>query len=637
MTSINKTILPIITSKMLARLTLCSLACLFCMICGGLPTAFAKTTEQHAALSIYGSGAQRGSIIMIFTGSDNLQTTVDKNGNFSFNNMPYASSRALSFVLQIPESTGEIKTPAATLKMTYKPQGSRLIVTGNIGKASGMSILVSGADPSPLHIAGIGGDISFSARSNIPMSSGLSQMKARLTRVAELCCPKILVPTKPIDFVIASVPVKGPPLQNKTIKYLPNTIVAPRGEPETTSPTAPAYIVPPKNNPADVAPSKEKNIIPYIIQGSLTTAPITVTTGTQNYGISFSQADYDATWDGGYNALLVQLRNAIAVNTTAFMSFIDVTNLLTSLRTINNQRTNTAKDYAPSEQICRFGTLSRSLALTQNDAERNKLAFEKIMNDLNARRVGTLFEDQQVGVVTRMHEFQKKYCSEADNNNFLEDYCNVTATPDLTIDRDVDFTRVFDTPLTLDVNLATASGTPTATSLVALFRNMTYLSPYDNVNTQNKNQPEMISIDLARSLNASRSVANNSFAALVGEKVKGSAASTVYMKEALKKLGLTAAGAKNLIGDNPSYFAQMEVMTKKIFQDPAFFANLYESPANIDRQSVAMAAIALQQDRDFLESLRRKEMLLSTLLSLKLKPAAADANASGVASTSGPR
>lgn len=632
MTIKNKTGLPSINSKVLARLTLCSLVCLSYSMLSDVSKVFAKTTEQHAALSIYGSGAEQGSIIMISTGSTNFQAKADKNGNFSFKNLAYTAAQPLTFVLQIPESLGDIKIPPANLKITYKPQGSRLIVAGNIGKASGMSVLVAGAAPSPLHIAGIGGDISFSARSNMPVSSGVSQITARLTRVAEICCPNMLVPTNPINFVIASSPIKmsDSPLQNAPVKYAPNKEKIKTGTP---SPAYPSYMAPPQNKPADVAPPAEKNVVPYIVQGSLTTAPITYKTDISTYGISFSQADYDATYDGGYNDLLVTLRNAIALNATNFMAFIDGANLVTGIRKINNQLTNTAKDYAPSEQICRFGTLSRSLALTQNSAERNKMTFERMMNDTNARREGTLFEDQQVGIVTRMSEFQKKYCDKPDNNNFLKDYCNVTVTPDLTINRDVDFTRVFDTPLTFDIDLG--SSTHASTSLVALFRNMTYVSPYDNVNTQKKNLPENISIDLARSLNASRSVANNSFAALVGDKIKGSNGSAVYMQEALKKLGLSQQDAKKLIGDNPSYFAQMEVITKKIYQDPAFFANLYDSPANVDRQSVAMAAITLQQDRDFLESLRRKEMLLSTLLSLKLKPEASNANASGIASTSG--
>ena len=131
-------------------------------------------------------------------------------------------------------------------------------------------------------------------------------------------------------------------------------------------------------------------------------------------------------------------------------------------------------------------------------------------------------------------------------------------------------------------------------------------------------------------INAARSVSSNSFGALVAEKAKAGSASATNMQAVLMQLGLSSADAKALIGTNPSYFAQMEVMTKKLFQNPSFYANLYESEANIDRQRVAMKAVELQQDRDLLESLRRREMLLSVFLNMKLKDAARDATESGI-------
>jgi len=60
----------------------------------------------------------------------------------------------------------------------------------------------------------------------------------------------------------------------------------------------------------------------------------------------------------------------------------------------------------------------------------------------------------------------------------------------------------------------------------------------------------------------------------------------------------------------------MELLTRKIYQSPEFYANLMESPANISRQQTAMEAIALMQDRDIYNSLRRSEMVLSSLLEM---------------------
>jgi hypothetical protein len=91
------------------------------------------------------------------------------------------------------------------------------------------------------------------------------------------------------------------------------------------------------------------------------------------------------------------------------------------------------------------------------------------------------------------------------------------------------------------------------------------------------------------------------------------------MRGVMTQMGLSAAEATRLLGTNPSYFAQMEVLTKKIYQDPAFFADLYDKPANTQRQRGAMKGISLQQQRDLLDVLHRREMLLSALLELKIK------------------
>jgi hypothetical protein len=120
-----------------------------------------------------------------------------------------------------------------------------------------------------------------------------------------------------------------------------------------------------------------------------------------------------------------------------------------------------------------------------------------------------------------------------------------------------------------------------------------------------------------RSLIAKRTVAQNSFAALAAMKAAGSGGSSAYVKQMIEYLGLSdAADQAAYIGNNPSYYAQMELLTRKIYQSPAFYANLMESPANVARQQAAMEGIGLMQDRDIHKSLQRSEMVLSTLLEM---------------------
>ena len=60
----------------------------------------------------------------------------------------------------------------------------------------------------------------------------------------------------------------------------------------------------------------------------------------------------------------------------------------------------------------------------------------------------------------------------------------------------------------------------------------------------------------------------------------------------------------------------MGVMTKKWLQNPNFYTNLIDKPANVQRKGVALQAIGLMQKFDMLKSYLRSEASLSVLLEL---------------------
>ena len=122
----------------------------------------------------------------------------------------------------------------------------------------------------------------------------------------------------------------------------------------------------------------------------------------------------------------------------------------------------------------------------------------------------------------------------------------------------------------------------------------------------------------ARRILAMHNVAHNSFANMIGMKSESQSAvdkpGGVFMKALMREFGLVDADIDKLLGANPSYYAQMEVLTKKIYQHPNFYTNLYDKPANIDRIGVSMDAIKIMQNRDQYEASLRREMLTSLLV-----------------------
>jgi len=136
-----------------------------------------------------------------------------------------------------------------------------------------------------------------------------------------------------------------------------------------------------------------------------------------------------------------------------------------------------------------------------------------------------------------------------------------------------------------------------------------------------------------RNVIAKRSVAEHSFNTIVGMKSlskeeAGSPSqptlSQPYMLLILETLGLgttSAFAAEEIaiyLGDRPSYYAQMDLLTKRIFQNPNFFVNLYDEPANVERIGVALQAIGLMQDFDTWQSYLRTEAMLSVVMELEL-------------------
>ena len=85
---------------------------------------------------------------------------------------------------------------------------------------------------------------------------------------------------------------------------------------------------------------------------------------------------------------------------------------------------------------------------------------------------------------------------------------------------------------------------------------------------------------------------------------------------------MSADEANRFLASNtgePSYYAQMEILTKKLYQNPNFYANLMDKPTNVKRTLTAMKGVELMQNRDIFESLQRQEMLMSLLLELDVR------------------
>lgn len=305
-------------------------------------------------------------------------------------------------------------------------------------------------------------------------------------------------------------------------------------------------------------------------------------------------------------------------------TFLDAKHQMETQLVLQKIRAQAHKDYHPSIGICEFGSSVKSLAASDRKAEFNTYLMGQRSQDRNLGNAFTAASTgQDADKESRLDQFKKSYCDTADNNDGLGYLCSGGSAPAARRNKDIDFVRTIAYPQTLDVDFTdedpglTNDEEDVMALSANLFANDVFERPVptslkqDSANDITAMQEHYMN---ARSLIAKRSVAENSYNALMAMKSKGAPGSKDYLKGILKELGISQTD--KWLGENPSYYAQMEVLGKKIYQDPDFYTNLYDKPANVDRKGVALQAIGLMQKFDLFKSYLRQEASLSVLLEL---------------------
>lgn len=325
--------------------------------------------------------------------------------------------------------------------------------------------------------------------------------------------------------------------------------------------------------------------------------------------------------------MMAEQLSAVAMQQMQILgSFLDAKHQLETQRLFQQLAAQAHKDYYPSEGMCTIGTIARSLAASDRNASLTAMMMAQHSLDrqlLNANSNAS--EGPKEDLEGRVAQFRETYCDKNDNNKGLASICDAGVTQ-ARINKDIDYTRTVANPLTLNVDFSNGTLTDDEEDLLALSANLyahDIFSQIPEAQLQNNEENQQSYMDM-RSIVAKRSVAENSFQAIAAMKSSGAtpAAQTAqYMEAVLEELGVSQTDARNLIGENPSYYAQMELLTKTILQQPQFFVDLYDKPANVARKGVALQALALMQDRDSFKSTLRSEAMLSVILELQVMKA----------------
>ena len=327
--------------------------------------------------------------------------------------------------------------------------------------------------------------------------------------------------------------------------------------------------------------------------------------------------------------LMTEQLSTIAMQQTLIIGqFFDAQQQLEAQRALQVLQARTHKDYTPSVGLCEIGSGARSLAASERKGEISALVMSQRSQDRNLGNANSAGSQGPVlDKESRLAQFKEKFCDVQDNGGGLDLLCGAGGSDPARLNKDIDYMRTLDDPWTLDVDFTDADLTDNEEEILALSSNLYGYDIFNRITASLASQPGQRITTMqdnymdARALIAKRSVAENSFNAITAMKSAGEAGSKEYLAAVLKELGAgTDTEIETLLGGdnqvNPSYYAQMEVLTKKIFQNPDFYTNLYDKPVNVERKDVALQAIALMQKFDMLKSYLRNEASVSVLLEL---------------------
>lgn len=363
-------------------------------------------------------------------------------------------------------------------------------------------------------------------------------------------------------------------------------------------------------------------------------------------------------------------------------ALIDAKQQLEAEREFNILAAEAHRDYHPSDTMCRFGSFIKSVPQAEQKSSINKQAFSEIlMTEYTNEANSSASEGYALDIEGRIRQFRHVYCDPRDNNDGLAYMCEhdqartITLPGDIgladpdgigpplndppplpsgadppprpssRINKDINYARTADLPLTLNVDFTDGDKTDDEEDVIALARNLYWprvLEPGPWKDMPGKNLQTYFDV---RHILAVQNVAHNSFSQIVGMKSRtdpgpadspvggpvglpGSAAGWNFMKAMIRELGIpdgnndgsTDDEINALLGDYPSYYAQMEVLTKKLYQTPDFYTNLIDKPVNLHRINAALDTIRIMQQHDQLESRMRQEMLTSLLVETALQP-----------------
>ncbi len=339
-------------------------------------------------------------------------------------------------------------------------------------------------------------------------------------------------------------------------------------------------------------------------------------------------------WAGEVLPSLMKMTMQAVVDVTlqTFMigSQIDARIQIGHQRKVFSHTAQSSLDYTPDEDVCTIATSVRSLAASEDKAE---FAVIPLVQATLSRLLMLGDDPAAPGPAAdrenRHATYTEKFCSPYENNSQMRSVCPEGAGADSKWD--ADYAR-WGTAGTVPVDFSgedeegeDGEAVPTAeTAAFEFMKNMFGDDLPARLSAEDlKDETNQIRLIEERSLIAKRMVAATSGAHYLAMRSAGTEKSAEYLEPIYTALGVSEEDAEMRLhgeeGDTPpSYFAQMETLTRTVYQNPDFFTGLTTLRPRLLQKEVAMKAIGVMQEMDHFDCELRSEMLFALLLEMAL-------------------
>lgn len=345
-------------------------------------------------------------------------------------------------------------------------------------------------------------------------------------------------------------------------------------------------------------------------------------------------------------AMTQQFSTVMAQQAQIVGTFFDAQIHMNDDKWLQNKRGDAFKEFQPGMQMCHFATFAQDFPALMEKEKINTRTLNRYFLD---RQRGNVKGDElakgtgspggmRQDYATRLRQFKTYYCNEEYNgiHRFPAEFGCVGETD--RIDNDINYTRI-DSQETLDIDFQDGETSDAETDILEMGKYLFSHNVFSNVPDKffynenavlerNKVRDTAYYLSDMRSLIALRAPLIDSYSQIMALKGKGTSIARDNMKSYLEDMGLDEDTLIEILGEDPedpddksgpSEQAMLDIMMSKMTQNPDFYTGMYDTPANVRRNRVALQAIENMAGNKELQSALRMEMLLSIKLETRLR------------------